>query len=162
MMIETGLPQSEESSAIHRQRGRSVPRFVLLTDLPPTTARAGVSRAPTRVTWSLVSANNRPLGRAAANFDSVAAGIEAAERLRRGAPGAVVSVVRRDQDGERRAYWTWTVRIDDQPVAMAASRYARRFECTGSVQRFLDAVAVASPAPPAVLRVGTRLLDVSG
>ncbi len=136
-----------------------MPRFVLLTDLPPTSARAGAVRTPTRVTWSLVSANNRPLGRAAVNFESVAAGIEAAEWFRRRARTAVASVLRRDPAGAHRAHWTWTVRIGDQLVAVASFRYARRSESQESLHRFLAAVPAASPAPPAVLRVGDRLLD---
>lgn len=132
-------------------------RFVLLTDLPPTTARAAGRPTPTRVTWSLVSANNRSLGRAASIFHSVESCLAATELLRHRLDAVAAGVVSRDGESGGRRFWTWTLTLDDEPIAVAAARYARRFEADESVQRFLAVVPLASVAEPTLLRIGTRL-----
>lgn len=158
MMIQTGISHGSESAA---ETSPTRARFVLLTDLPPTVARAEVVRTPTRVSWNLISANNRPLGRAATMFGSLELCLAETEALRLGADRVDGSIAHRDQTEDRRPYWTWSVQLDDRAVAIAASRYARRFECAGSLERFLIALPLASAAAPTVLRVGRRLREGS-
>lgn len=159
MMIQTGISQGQDSTAKQEETSRPMARFVLLTDLSPKVVRAGQPQVPSRVSWTLISANNRPLGRAAVTFGSLAEGHAAIELLSRQIEHASTSVVLAERDPNHRPSWTWTVRIEGRPVAVAAFRYARRYECEGSLNRFLAAVAVASAEPPTVFRVGSRLRD---
>lgn len=158
MNSQTGTSQDAHPTPI-TGGGRPLARFVLLTDLPPKVARAELLRAPTRVSWSLVSANNRPLARAAATFESVDACLSAIAELSRPGLDATSSVVHCSPDPGQRSYWKWTVRVGADPVAVAAFRYVRRFECEASVRRFLAVVPHASTALPTTVRVGTRLWD---
>jgi len=131
---------------------------VLLTDESPTSARGSGSSAAHRVGWTLMAANNRSLGRSAALYPSIEAARAAVDGLRRLVSETRLSVFTRDQERGLRPYWTWLLLSDNNPVAVSAFRYARRFEAEESGQRFLGAVPLAAAGEPAVLRIGERIV----
>ncbi len=143
--------------ASQASRSRAVARFILLTDLPPRISRAGATRDPQRVIWSLVSANNRALGRAAELYSSVAECLRATAVLSEAIGTAAGSVLFHDAEAATGSYWSWLINLDGRQLAISAFRYRRRLECERSLHRFRAAVPVASPAAPTVFRLGTRL-----
>jgi hypothetical protein len=143
--------------ALQARSVRGTARFVLLTDLPTRSARAELVRKPQRVIWSLVSANNRSIGRGPTQFGTLEEAVRATEDLGRQLARSVPAVAFKEADQSGQSYWQWTISLDERPVAVAAFRYRRRLECEDSVRRFLATVPVASPASPAVVRIGSRI-----
>lgn len=139
---------------------RNAVRFILLSDLPLRVNRAADVPTPTRVTWRLIAANNRPLGQASTVFAGVEECLDSIERLRRSAANAAVSVqFHSGQLSSTGSHWTWVALLDQQPVATSTHRYKRRVECERGLRQFLDAVrpGTAVLVVEAVRRLGRRL-----
>ncbi|WP_238010077.1 hypothetical protein KZZ52_20210 [Dactylosporangium sp. AC04546] len=98
------------------------------------------------VTWMLVSPNNRPLGRAARTFDSLAASREAVQSLRDGFSALRSTVAAVESSG----HWVWRVDLAGAVVGISSRSYLRARECHYNLARFLEAV------PAAVVAAGTR------
>lgn len=112
------------------------PRFIFLAVAagpPPSGAVADAT-----VLWMVVSANNRPLGRAPAGA-SYAGCRAAVRRLRRAAGDARATIVPTGDGGR----WTWRLDLDDATVAVASRSYLRLRECQYNLARFREAVGRA-------------------
>jgi hypothetical protein len=147
--------------ALQERSVRGTARFVLLTDLPTRAARGGAVRVPQRVMWSLISANNRSIGWGPTLFATMEEAVDATQELTRHIDRGVSAVSFTSADPARQSFWKWTVSFGERPVAVAAFRYKRRLECEDSARRFLATVPIASPASPAVFRIGSRISSVS-
>ncbi len=135
-------------------------RFVLLTDLPTRVNRAAEWPAPRRVTWRLVAANNRSIGQSSAIFPSLDRCLADIDRLSRTLPDAVSSVhFHPSEFSSDGSHWTWTVLLEQQPLALSTRRYKRRIECERALHYFLDAIGLGPPVPVSgtIRRLGERL-----
>jgi hypothetical protein len=113
-----------------------------------------VASSSIRVGWRVIAANNRPLGRSAEAFASLAECVTAATRLHREVAQAASSVLFDIADG----HWQWTVLLADEPVAVCVHSYKRRVECERALRQFLEAVAEIEPAADEVRRLGPNAL----
>ncbi|MDQ2837483.1 MAG: hypothetical protein M3Y42_13700 [Actinomycetota bacterium] len=133
-------------------------RFVLLSDLPSRAVRPATDRPPSMVTWRLVAANNRSIGRATSVFLGVGECVDDIARLTEQV-GQSSASVQAHTDGHSTAgsHWSWTVLLAGDPVAVSIHRYQRRVECERALRYFLDAVRLAPPVSQSVRRLGSRL-----
>lgn len=147
----------QQGRASQRAALPATARFVLLTDQPRKVNRGSAPAEPRRVTWTLIAANNRPLGRAARLFDSVESCLADTGQLLAGLAQASSTVVFHEAQRAATSYWSWTVYLDSVPRAVSAFRYQRRLECEGSLRRFLGAAGTANVGSSTVFRLGARL-----
>jgi hypothetical protein len=119
--------------------GRSMTsaRFLLLCSNTKTDLGLQVA-----VSWRLLGANNRELGRSAGTtgFPDVDSCRAAVRRLVDGLPGATASIV---SAGAGAAAWTWRLEIGGRTVAAAGRSYLRNRECRYSLAHFLAAAPQA-------------------
>jgi hypothetical protein len=102
--------------------------------------RGEADEASRKITWILVAANNRPLGRGGLVFATTQECRDAVASLRRDFARArsfagVVEATHR---------WTWRVDVDGSTVAVSSRSYLRARECDYNLHRFLEAVPEAS------------------
>lgn len=116
-----------------------LPRFTFLL----SSTLAAVADVPAgRVSWMLVSNNNRQLGRGAAPYATYAAAQAAVRRVRSRATDAVRVVAPDETTGQ----WTWTLKVDGAAVAVSSRTYLRLRECQYNLDRFLEAIPLAQIA----------------
>jgi hypothetical protein len=127
---------------------RRTPRFVYLVE----TANHALDGA--RAGWRLVAANNRPLGRAVQAYPSVEESRASAFRVHRMDGGAARSALFDPVAG----VWTWSLTLDDVPIAVSVHPYLRRIECYRALQQFMAAAQQADPAQGVVRYFGPRTL----
>jgi len=135
----------------HEQTARTntvaQPRFQLLPgnprQAPPRVVglnRSASTSEPARrdgqVTWRLLGANNRELGRSARSYPDQSGGWQAIERLRAGVARAEprLSIL------TPRGNWGWQLLLDGEEVAVSARLFSRLRECRYSVEQFLEKV----------------------
>jgi hypothetical protein len=128
-VVSTGLPTRRQA------------RFVVLSDtLAPTTAQDFVG-SNLRLTWRVIAANNRALGRSPGTFSDFEECIQAAHVLH----------VRAAELNPTTAFdratltWRWAVLLDGRPVAECARVYRRRIECARALNQFTSIVEAAAP-----------------
>jgi len=130
-------------------------RFIYISDQRSRSPWHDDSAADdTRVSWRVVAGNNRPLGRSATVFPSLAECVAAATALHREIGRADSSVLFDVADG----HWRWTVALGGQSVAVSAHVYKRRIECIRSLEQFIVAAAHAAPEPDGLRRLGPNAL----
>lgn len=129
-------------------------RFIYISDERSHSPWHDGASADIRVSWRVVAGNNRPLGRSAMVFASLAECVAAATRLHREIGRADSSVLFDVADG----HWRWTVALGGQPVAVSAHAYKRRIECVRSLEQFIVATAHAAPEPDGLRRLGPNAL----
>jgi hypothetical protein len=129
-------------------------RFIYISDERSPSPWHDASTAGVRVSWRVVAGNNRPLGRSAAVFPSLAECVAAASELHRGIGRADSSVLFDVADG----HWRWTVALGGQSVAVSAHAYKRRIECIRALEQFAAAAARAAPEPDGLRRLGPNAL----
>jgi hypothetical protein len=109
-----------------------------------------LSRA-TGVSWRLLGGNNRELGRSAQVFGGLEAchlsALDVQQRV-----GFATPELRSEAATGR---WTWQLRLDGEPVAVAGRAYLRLRECQYNLAQF---VAFAPAAGVAHAMVGRRPL----
>jgi uncharacterized protein YegP (UPF0339 family) len=135
-------------------------RFILLSDLPLRVNRAADPAAPTRVTWRLIAANNRPIGKSNSIFASVELCLASIDRIRRSSEATTVSVqFHSGQFSSTGSHWTWVVLLEQEAVATSTHRYKRRVECERGLRQFQAAIrpGTALLVVEAVRRLGERL-----
>lgn len=132
-------------------------RFIYVSDAtaPSSTRHTDNPTAP-RYGWRVIAANNRPLGRSASVFDSYESCRTAAELLRDEVDkDRATSAVHFNNS---RGHWTWSVTVDETPVAVCVHPYLRRIECVRALRQFVEAVAAGVPSAEGVRLFGTRAL----
>lgn len=90
------------------------------------------------VTWRLMSANNRSIGRAVRDFPDVDSCMSAVRELRGQLASATCVTMR---DGPR--HWMWRVRVGAAEQAVSSRRYERRVQAKNSCESFLELVRTA-------------------
>lgn len=114
-----------------------LPRFVFLATTP--TANDTGRAAQRGILWTLVSPNNRPLGRAPQEFGSYADCLVAVRLLQ--AASEKLRLV--ETTAERTGQWTWRAELDGRVVAVSSRSYLRTRECAYNIERFREALPVA-------------------
>jgi hypothetical protein len=135
------------------------PRFQLLMGAPrqspprvvrvPGAATTGAPRRAGQVTWRLLGANNRELGRSARSFSDQADCWAAIERLKTQLTSAEPRMAILDPRGS----WGWQLWVDGDEQAVSARLFSRLRECRYSLDQFLDKVPAAglTISPPTAL-----------
>ncbi len=131
-------------------------RFIYISDGDKESAWRTGNRAPRRVGWRLIAANNRALGRSWVAFDSFEACVQAASLLRERLDEVTSSVT----FDSRQANWSWTVLLDDDPVAVCVRAYRRRVECLRALEQFLAAVKMTTNSAEELRYYGRNALSV--
>ena len=131
---------------------RRVPRIIFVSDADPRIRHPGTD-ASARVGWRVLAANNRPLGRSAQVFAERECQDEVA-RLQKRLPDAVSSVL----FDAARGHWTWTLLLDEVPVAVCVHPYLRRIECGRALAQFVAALENGDPELERVRNLGARAL----
>jgi hypothetical protein len=135
------------------------PRFQLLMgasrQAPPRVVRVPGSAAAPRaardgqVTWRLLGANNRELGRSARSYADQAGCWQAIERLKARLPSAEprLSII------TPRGNWGWQLLLDGDEWAVSARLFSRLRECRYSIDQFLEKVPDAglTISPPTAI-----------
>lgn len=114
------------------------PRFLFLYDR--ITAAGAASGVRPAVSWRLLGANNRELGRSAATFPDLDSCLAAVRELVDGIAAATPSI---SSVRERTGTWNWRLSLGDRAVAVAGRPYLRHRECTYNLAHFLAAVPEA-------------------
>jgi hypothetical protein len=123
---------------------QSPPRVVRVPGgAAPATRRVG------QVTWRLLGANNRELGRSARSFADQADCWAAIERLKAQLTNAEPRLAILDPRGS----WGWQLLLDGEEQAVSARLFSRLRECRYSLDQFLDKVPAAglTISPPTAL-----------
>jgi hypothetical protein len=144
----------QERDVVDRRLQQVTARFIYISDQRSRSPWHDASSADARVSWRVVAGNNRPLGRSATLFPSLAECVDAATLLHREIGRADSSVLFDVADG----HWRWTVALGGQSVAMSAHAYKRRIECIRSLEQFIAAAAGAAPEPDGLRRLGPNAL----
>jgi hypothetical protein len=122
------------------------PRFQLLMgasrQTPPRVVRLSGSGSTARVardsqvTWRLLGANNRELGRSARSYSDQATCWQAIERLKICLPAVEprLSII------TPRGNWGWQLLLEGEEWAVSARLFSRLRECRYSIDQFLDKV----------------------
>jgi hypothetical protein len=146
---------------VRETTARRSARYVYLSDAEPHSSSRGRDdggddkrRRATNIAWRIVAANNRPLGRSAAYYPTLAACAESARTLR-AAIGEAVGAVSSDI---RSGHWRWTLSLEQIPVATCVHAYERRVECARALTQFIEACRVADPSPDEVRHLGSYAL----
>jgi hypothetical protein len=140
---------------LHISTPRVSSRFIFISDGKPLSSwQDGGQAEPHRVGWRIIAANNRPLGRSAAAFDSYAAALADAVGLK-GAVDRLTSSLVHDQ---LLGHWTWRLLLDGAVVASCVHEYQRRVECSRALGQFLDALRIADPDTADVRHFGPNAL----
>lgn len=128
------------------QSRQAPPRVVRL---PGAESQRGVRRRDAQVTWRLLGANNRELGRSARSYPDQAAGWESIELLkaRLGKAEPRLSIV------TPRGSWGWQLLLDTEEIAVSARLFSRLRECRYSIDQFLQKVPDAglTVSPPTAM-----------
>ncbi|MDX6257953.1 MAG: hypothetical protein QOJ11_4287 [Frankiales bacterium] len=123
----------------------AVPRFLFVSGVR---GESDLSRA-TGVSWRLLGGNNRELGRSAQVFGGLEAchlsALDVQQRV-----GFATPELRSEAATGR---WTWQLRLDGEPVAVAGRAYLRLRECQYNLAQF---IAFAPAAGVAHAMVGRR------
>ena len=116
-------------------------RFIVLSDGAAPSSRREPSASARGLTWRVVAANNRPLGRSKRVFADFDACVTAAAELhlRHDALSTAISFDRTS------ASWRWTVALHACPVAVSVRAYSRRVECERAMSQFLEIVRRQPP-----------------
>jgi hypothetical protein len=134
---------------------RRVPRIIFVSDADPRTRHPRTDAAVSaRVGWRVLAANNRPLGRSAQVFSSERECQDEVARLQKRLPDAVSSVL----FDAARGHWTWTLLLDEVPVAVCVHPYLRRIECVRALAQFIVALESGDPELERVRNLGERAL----
>jgi hypothetical protein len=102
----------------------------------------------------VLAANNRPLGRSAAPFNSLLECHAAALTLHQRVSEISSTVLFFPEDG----HWRWTVSLEGVPVAEQVHLYQRRVEANRAVKQFLAAVSAVCPVADEVRPSGQRAM----
>jgi hypothetical protein len=129
-------------------------RFIYISDERAHSPWHDAATADAQVSWRVVAGNNRPLGRSATAFASLAECVAAATQLHREVGRADSSVLFDVADG----HWRWTVALCGQSAAVSAHAYKRRTECIRSLEQFIVAASHAAPEPDGLRRLGPNAL----
>lgn len=122
----------------------AVPRFLFVSGVRGET---DLMRA-TGVSWRLLGGNNRELGRSAQVFGGLeACHLSALDVQQR------VSLAIPELRSEASGRWTWLLRLDGEPAAVAGRAYLRLRECQYNLAQF---IAFAPAAGVAHAMVGRR------
>ena len=124
---------------------QSSPRVVRV----PGGATTPAPRRARQVTWRLLGANNRELGRSARSFSDQAECCAAIERLKSEMTSADPRMAILDPRGS----WGWQLLLDGDEQAVSARLFSRLRECRYSLEQFLDKVPDAglTVSPPTAL-----------
>ena len=106
--------------------------------VPDGIVSGGIAGHVGPVTWRLMSANNRSIGRAVRDFPDVDTCMSSVRELRRQLGSATCLTVR---DGPR--HWMWRVRVGNADHAVSSRRYERRVQAKNSCESFLELVRTA-------------------
>ncbi|HEY2044455.1 MAG TPA: hypothetical protein VGH11_17400 [Jatrophihabitans sp.] len=121
---------------------RKTERFIFISDRRLAAAwRDTFAEPAVRFGWRVIAANNRPMGRSANAFDSLAECQADARRVHDAAARIQASVLFRPAD----SHWLWTASLDAAPVAVCVHLYNRRVECVRALSKFLAAISNVSP-----------------
>jgi len=132
-------------------------RFIYISDGVKESAwRVPSGVVPMRVGWRLVAADNRSLGRSWVVYPIFDECVDAATRLR-DRIGEVTSSALFDR---RQANWSWTVLLDDAPVAICVHAYRRRVECLRALDQFVAAVRTTTEMVEELRYYGPNALRV--
>lgn len=129
----------------------AVPRFLFVSGArgeSPIDVDIELSRM-TGVSWRLLGGNNRELGRSAKVFSALDACHLAALDLQLRVSTAVPELRSEMSTGR----WTWSLRLDAEPVAIAGRSYLRLRECQYNLAQF---IAFAPAAGVAHTTIGRR------
>ena len=128
----------------------AVPRFLFVSGAQASRGepRGELTRL-TGVSWRLLGGNNRELGRSAIPFAELDACHVAAMRVRERVADATVELRSEQATGR----WTWQLRLDGEPVAIAGRSYLRLRECQYNLGQF---IAFAPGAGVAHASIGRR------
>jgi hypothetical protein len=129
----------------------AVPRFLFVSGSrgeSPIDADVELSRM-TGVSWRLLGGNNRELGRSAKVFAALEACHLAALDLQLRVTAATPELRSEASTGR----WTWQLRLDSEPVAIAGRSYLRLRECQYNLAQF---IAFAPAAGVAHTTIGRR------
>ncbi|BEP13787.1 hypothetical protein acdb102_20980 [Acidothermaceae bacterium B102] len=129
----------------------AVPRFLFVSGSrgeSPVDVDIELSRM-TGVSWRLLGGNNRELGRSAKVFSALDACHVAALDLQLRISAAVPELRSEAATGK----WTWQLRLDAEPVAIAGRSYLRLRECQYNLAQF---IAFAPDAGVAHTTIGRR------
>jgi hypothetical protein len=123
----------------------AVPRFLFVSGVR---GEADLTRA-TGVSWRLLGGNNRELGRSAQVFS----GLEACHLSALDVQQRVSMATPELRSEAATGRWTWQLRLDGEPVAIAGRAYLRLRECQYNLAQF---IAFAPAAGVAHAMVGRR------
>ena len=129
----------------------AVPRFLFVSGArgeSPIDADVELSRM-TGVSWRLLGGNNRELGRSAKVFMALEVCHLAALDLQKRVTSATPELRAEASTGR----WTWSLRLDAEPVAIAGRSYLRLRECQYNLAQF---IAFAPEAGVAHTTIGRR------
>lgn len=118
------------------------PRFLIICshardDLRAADASGGRHQV---VTWRLLGANNRELGRSPIWFPGRDSCLESVHVLRRDIGDVSSAITAVDAPG---GAWSWQLTVSGKPIAMAGRPYHRHRECTYNLSHFVAAVPAA-------------------
>lgn len=128
----------------------AVPRFLFVSGVKAIGADSDgvpLSRL-TGVSWRLLGGNNRELGRSAQVFAALDDCEQAALDVQRRVADATPEL--RAEPGTGR--WTWQLRLDGEPVAVAGRAYLRLRECHYNLAQFVAFAPAAGVAHTTVSR----------
>jgi hypothetical protein len=130
---------------------RNTIRFIFVSDEPtrPSWAKRP-PRRPQRIGWRAIAANNRPMGRSINTFGSLEDCLADLRRLRDHVD-RLRSMLAFTDGGSS---WTWTLYLDDEPVATCARPASRRVEAVRAVAQFLEIVRSDPESPRQVRNLG--------
>jgi hypothetical protein len=116
-------------------------RFLFVSEIAARSPERDVRAGARRFGWRLIAANNRPLGRSAQGYDSLADAQRHALVVHSRSIELATSVAF-DAD---RGRWSWSASLDSVPVASCVHPYLRRFECRRALEQFLAGVRDSDP-----------------
>jgi hypothetical protein len=135
----------------------AVPRFLFVSGIrgeSPVDPDVELSRL-TGVSWRLLGGNNRELGRSARVFSGLEACHLAALDVQLRVSAATPELRSEAKTGK----WTWQLRLDGEPVAIAGRSYLRLRECQYNLAQFISFAPAAGVAHATVGRRGVSPVD---
>jgi hypothetical protein len=117
-------------------------RFIVVSDQEARSAnRDRELRATHRLTWRVIAANNRPLGRSATTFDDYIDCVAATNEVRAHAAELKTALT----FDHAAATWRWSAELNGAIVAASVRDYLRRVECVRAANQFVE-IAASAPA----------------
>jgi hypothetical protein len=117
-------------------------RFIVVSDQEARSANHDRdSSTPPRLSWRVIAANNRPLGRSTATYGDYVECVAATNELRTHAADLKTSLTFEHAT----ATWRWSAELNGTLVAASVRDYLRRVECLRAANQFVE-IAASAPA----------------